>query len=91
MKVRTWADGQKQRKKLVPVDATSPTVSIESVLLSAAIDVHAVSNVMICGIPGAFLSADMDEEVKMALRGTLAGLLVNIAPQIYRDHVIYEK
>ena len=38
-----------------------------------------------------FLSADMDEDVKMALRGRLAELMVNIAPQIYTHFVIYEK
>ena len=33
----------------------------------------------------------MDKDVKMALRGRLAEIMVNIAPQIYRQHVIYKK
>ena len=79
-------DGQKQRKKSVPRDATSPTVSTESVLIIETIDAHEGTNVGICNIPGAFLSADMDKDAKMALRERLAELMVNISPQIYRNH-----
>ena len=60
MKGRTCADVQKQRKKAVPGDVTSPTVSTDSVLITAAINVHEVHDVGICDITGAFLSADMD-------------------------------
>ena len=54
-------------------------------------DAHEVRDVGICNIPGAFISADMDKDTKMALHGRLSELMVNIAPQIYRHHVIYEK
>ena len=37
----------------------------------------------ICSIPGAFLSADIDKDVKMSLCGRLVEMVVNIAPQIY--------
>ena len=33
----------------------------------------------------------MDEDVKMALSGRLEELMVNISPQIYIHHVIYER
>ena len=33
----------------------------------------------------------MDESVKMVPDGRMAELMVNIAPQIYRQHVIYDK
>ena len=33
----------------------------------------------------------MYEDVKMALYGRLAELMVNIVPKIYRHYVIYEK
>ena len=91
MKVRTYVDGRKQLKKAVPVDATPPTFSTDSVLITETIDAHEGRDIRICDIPGAFLSADMGEDVKMSLRGRLAELMVNIAPQIYRQHVIYEK
>jgi hypothetical protein len=38
-------------------------------------------------IPGAYLSADMYEEVTMLLRGRLAGLMINTAPNIYRKYI----
>ena len=64
---------------------------MEYVLIPATVNAHAERNARICDIPGDFLSADMDEDVKMALRGRLAELMVNIAPKIYIHHVIYEK
>ena len=88
MKGRTWGDGQKQRKKVVIGDATSSTVSMEYVLIPATVNAHAERNARICDIPGDFLSADIDEDVKMALRGRLAELLVKIVPKIYIHHVI---
>ena len=84
-------DGRKQRKKVAPGYATPPTVSTDSVLITATIDAHEVCNVGICYVLGAFLSAEMDKDMKMALRGSLAELIVNISLQIYRQNVIYEK
>ena len=66
-------------------------MSTESVLITATLDAHEGRNVRICDIPGAFLSEDMDEDVKMALCGRLAERMVNIAPQIYRQKVTHEK
>ena len=63
-------------------DATSPTLSTESVLIVEKMYAHDRCNAGICDIPGAVISVDMDEEVKMALRGRLVELMVNIAPQI---------
>ena len=63
----------------------------ESVLITENIDVNEGHDVGICNMPGDFLSADMDEDRKMALLGRLEELMVKIAPQIYRHHVIYEK
>ena len=81
---RTCDYGQKQGKKAVPEDSIYFTVSTESVLVTATIDAHEVRNVRIGDIPGAFLSADMYKDVKMALCGRLSELVVKIASQIYR-------
>jgi hypothetical protein len=53
----------------VPGDATSPTVTLESVFITATIDAFEGRYVTIVDVPGAFLSADMDEEVIMTIRG----------------------
>ena len=91
MKSQTCADGRKQCKKAVPRDTNPPIFSTKSVLITSTIDAHEGCYIVICNIPGDFLSADMDKYAKMALIGRLAELMVNIAPQIYRQHVIYEK
>ena len=75
----------------MPIDATYPTVSMESILITATIDAHKGKNFRICDISGDFLSGNMDEYVKMALCGRLEELMVKISLQIYRHHVIYEK
>ena len=70
---------------------TSPTMSTEYVLITATIDAHEGLNVGICDILGDFFSSNMDKDIKIALRGRLAGIMVNIVTQIYRQLAIYEK
>ena len=41
-------------------------------------------------IPGAYLSADMDNEVHLMFRGTLADMMVTSNPEIYWPFVLYE-
>jgi hypothetical protein len=71
----------------VPGGATPPTVSLEAVLITATIDAYEERDVAIIDVPGAFLSADMDEEVIMTIRGRLAELMVKAAPNIYRKYI----
>jgi hypothetical protein len=47
-------------------------VVLESVLTTATIDAFEKREVAIVDFPGAYLIADMDEEVFMCLRGKLA-------------------
>ena len=65
---QTCVDGRKQCKKAVPGYANFPTSSTESVLIST-IDAHEGCDVGICNIPGTFISAYMDEDVRMELHG----------------------
>jgi hypothetical protein len=87
IKGRTCADGRKQRETAEPGAATSPTVSLESVLITSTIEAYEGREVAVVDIPGAYLSADMDEEVIMLLRGRLAELMVKTAPDIYRNYI----
>jgi hypothetical protein len=43
--------------------------------------------VVTCNIPGAFLHADLDKEVIMLLRGKLAGLMVQVNPELYGPYL----
>lgn len=69
IKWRACADGHKQRETATPGDAASPTVLVESVMITAAVEAHEGCDVAVVDVPGAFLSADMDEEVLMTLMG----------------------
>jgi hypothetical protein len=87
IKGRACADGRKQREGSTKSDATSPTIALESVLITATIDVFEKREVAIVDVPGVYLTADMDEEVFMCLRGRLEELKVKTAPEIYRKYI----
>ena len=69
IKGRGCADGRKQRGYMTKEEASSPTVAIESVMLSCTIDARKRRDVGIVDIPNAFMQADMDETVHMKLEG----------------------
>jgi hypothetical protein len=71
IKGRACADRRKQCETSTPGAVASPTVSLEAVLITATIDAYEERDVVIVDVPGAFLSADMDEEVVMTIRGRL--------------------
>jgi len=58
-------------------------------MLSCATDAKEDRYVVVTGIPGAFLHADMDEDVHMRLEGTIAELIVKLDPSLYRKHIWY--
>jgi hypothetical protein len=87
IKGRACAYGRKQREGSTKSDATPPTVALESVMITATIDAHVGREVAIVDVPGAYLTADMGEEVFMCLRGRLAELMVKTVPEIYRKYI----
>ena len=66
------SDRRKQWEKIEPKDATYPTVSTESVMLTATIDALEGRDVALVDIPGAYLSANIEDDVHVVFRGTLA-------------------
>ena len=84
------ADGRKQQEKIEPKDATIPTVSTEAVMLTATINELEGRDVAVIDITGAYLSADMDNEVHVVFRGTLAEIMVMSDPALYWPFVSYE-
>jgi hypothetical protein len=87
IKGRACADGRNKREGPTKSDATSPTVALKSVLITATIDAFEKREVAIVDMPGAYLTADMDEEVFMCLMGRLAELMVKTSPEIYRKYI----
>lgn len=94
IKGRTVAGGNKQRSYIQKEDASSPTVSTESVLLTAIIDAEEGRDVAVIDIPNAFIQTRIEDEDDMAiikLRGVLVDILLEIAPGVYDDYVTVDK
>jgi len=72
-------------------EAASPTVALESVFVTAAIDVRENREVVTIDIPGAFLHATNDNYVVMRMNGTLAELMAKTDPKLYRKYLTDEK
>ena len=71
-------------------EVTSPTAALESVLLTAIIDAKEGRDVAVIDIPNAFIQAHLENEEDnaiMHMRGTLAELLVKVAPKIYTKYI----
>jgi Reverse transcriptase (RNA-dependent DNA polymerase) len=91
IKGRGCADGRKQRVYKSKEETSSPTVAIESLMISCAIDANERRKVVTADIPGAFMQADMDETLHMRLTGELATLLVEVNKKKYEPFLAYEK
>ena len=86
VKSRACANGIKQQQWIRKEDAMSPTVMGDSVMITSAIEAHERRKVITLDIPGAFLNADLDEEVIMLLGGELADMMVTLTLP-YMDHM----
>jgi hypothetical protein len=90
IKGRGCADGRKQQYLITKENASSPKVSLESLLIICVIDAMERRYVATTDIP-AFMPADMDELVHIRFEGTLAELLVRINSSLYRKYVFIER
>ena len=59
-------------------------------MLTATINALEERDVAVVDMPGAYLSADMDNEVHTVFRGTLAEMMVADDPELYRPFVSYK-
>jgi hypothetical protein len=81
------ADGKNNGKPQPRRRHPPPTVSIESVMLSATIDAMEELNVDTIYIPGAFMQADIDEVVHVRFEVEIAKMLVRMDPKLYLKYV----
>ena len=72
---------------MTKTEMSSPTVSLEAMMLSCAIDTKEGRYIAVTDIPGAFLQADMNQDVHMLLEGTIAQLMVKLEPKLYRKYI----
>jgi hypothetical protein len=63
----------------------------ELTFITVSIAAHKHRKVRCYDIPSAFMNTDVDEVVLMELRGDLAEMMVNIAPQVYRKFVTVDR
>ena len=87
IKVRGCTDGRKKRETTNKYDASTPTVAIESVMISCTINAKEGRYVATVDIPGAFIQDDMDETVHVQMEGTVAELLIKMNPKLYQKYV----
>ncbi len=86
--------GNKQRDFISKKNASSPTVSKESVLLIFLVDVQKNHNVAIVEIPNAFIQMvveNNEDKVIMRIRGHMVDVLVKAAPKVYGLYVSTNK
>jgi Reverse transcriptase (RNA-dependent DNA polymerase) len=87
IKGRGCADGRPQRETTPKEEASSPTVAVESVLISCTMDAHEERDVAIVDIPGAFMQVDMEGIVHLRIDGPMADLLIRLDPEYYNQFV----
>ena len=91
VKARQCADGSKQRIWTDKRETASPTVSLESILLTATIEAKEHREVAVADTPDAFIQTENEgETVHMKTRGELAHLLTSTAPHICRECLTHE-
>jgi len=100
IKGRTVYDGSRTREWLHKEDTTSPTAAIESVLLTGVIDAHEGRDVLTADVPNAFIQTplpkaqiegtDGEERIFMKIQGRLVDLMMELDPELYGPHIVYE-
>ena len=97
VKGRMVFDGRKTREWITKEDSASPTATLEGILLTLTIDAHENRDVMSAHVPNAFIQTEMpeikqgEERVMMKITGVLVDMLIQLDPQLYGPHVVYEK
>jgi hypothetical protein len=78
-------------------DSSSSTAALESIMLTAIVDVKEDRDLMSCDIPNASLQTKLpdaecpNEKVIMKITGVLVDLLVIISPETYGSYVVMDK
>ena len=76
IEVRAVADDRSQRAYVDPEDAASPTVSLETLMLTCVIEAEEEKDVTTSDVSRAFLQANMDEFVRVLFTGSMVDLLM---------------
>ncbi len=91
MKAQSCANRSVQQSHVAKEEAASPTVALESVLVTSTIDARENREVVTINIPGAFLHTMNKDYVVMQMNETLAKLMAKTDPKLYRKYLVNEK
>jgi len=80
MKARLVANGAQQDRNLYEL-TSSPTVAMQSIMMGLTIAAREKRGIAVADIKGAYLNADMTEEVHMELEPMLTKMIINISPE----------
>ena len=64
---------------------------MESTFITASIAAHERRVVQCYDVPSAFVNTNVDEEVIMVLKGDLAEMMIQVAPEVYQKYVAVDK
>jgi len=90
-------NGKPTRNWILQEDSSSPTAAFESVMLMAVIEAHKHRDVMCADLPNAFIQAEIpkaqkgEEQIIMKITGVLVDMLVQLAPEVYGQAIVFEK
>jgi hypothetical protein len=91
VKAQSCANMSVQRSHVVKEKAGSPTVALEFVFVTSAIDAREKREVVTIDIPGAFLHATNKDYVVMQMNGTLVELMAKTDLKLYSKYLVDEK
>mgnify|MGYP001951138350 CR=1 FL=1 len=96
VKTRMCANGSTQRVWMDKEDKSSPTVSLEALAITAALDAAEGRSIITLDIPNAFIQtivvSDKDgDKIILILRDEIALMLVDLDPDVYLEALEYHK
>ncbi len=94
IKAHKVAGGNKQRDFISKENASSPTVAMESVLLTSLVDAQEDRDIAIMDILNAFIQTVVkndEDKVVMRIRGHMVDVLMKVAPRVYGPYVSTNK
>ena len=83
-----------QRRYISKEEPASPTVVTEAIFITGVIEAKEERDIITLDIPNAFIQTAMLTDIErtiIKIRGILVGILVKIAPQVYRDFVTCDR
>ncbi len=63
----------------------------KAVFITVVVDAYEEHDIACFNIPGAFLHADSYQDITMILKGRLAELMVQVAPNLYRKYILVDR